>query len=183
MAGLLFTLLAVILTGVGSRDQATVAMLTRSQGQRPMLLAFGIVISVATAVAAAWAATIVIPLLPGRARMVMAAMALGLAGIELLFIGSRRQAKEPTLSLGAAGIVILAHQVTDAARFLIFAIAVATTSPIPAGIGGAIGGAVSLAAAWFAPELLTDPRLRRVRMAIGAALILLAAMVGFQAIG
>ena len=90
--------------------------------------------------------------------------------------------EEPTASLGALGIVVLAHQLTDAARFLIFALATLFAAPVAAGIGGAAGGAVSLALAWLLPGAFGDPRLRYARRAVGAGLLLTALIVFFQAI-
>lgn len=183
MTAFLLTFIAVILTGFGARDQATVATLSERQGPRPMLLAAGAVVSILTAAFAGWAASFVIPMLNSPARAFMAAIALGLAGLELLILGPRRKPEEPTLSLGAAGIVILAHQATDAARFLIFAIAIAYAAPIQAGLGGAAGGVASLAAGWLAPAMVADKRLRVVRMVIGIVLTLLAFWIGLEATG
>jgi hypothetical protein len=118
-----------------------------------------------------------------KARAVLAAMALAFAGGEQLLVGGARKPEEPTLSLGAAGIVILAHQVTDAARFLIFAVAVATAAPVAAGIGGAAGAVVALGAAWLAPEYFVGAKLRAVRRIVGGALLLVAAGLAVQALG
>lgn len=183
MTGFFLTFLAVVFTGIGARDQATVAMLSARLGARPMLLAIALAAGILTAAVAAWAALAVIPMMPGRARLFLAALALGLAGIELLFVGPPRRPKEPTLSLGASAIVILAHQATDAARFLVFAIAVASAGPIQAGLGGAAGSAAVLVAGWAAPAPFLHPRLRRIRAAIGAGLILLGALTGVRALG
>lgn len=183
LSGLLLTLLAVVLSGIGARDQATVAALAERQGQRLGLLAVALVCAMATAALAAWAGSTVLPMLVPKARVILAAMALGLAGGEQLLIGAPRKPEEPTRSLGAAGIVLLAHQVTDSARFLVFAVAVATAAPIPAGIGGAAGGALALGAAWLAPELFADPRIRILRRAVGGLLLAVAAIMALQALG
>jgi hypothetical protein len=160
-----------------------VAALAERQGQRPGLLIVALASCIATAALAAWAGAMVLPLLVPKARLVLAAVALGLAGGEQLLIGAARKPEEPTLSLGAAGIVILAHQVTDAARFLVFAVAVATAAPISAGIGGAAGGIVALGAAWLAPEYFAGARLRTVRRVVGGVLLLVAVMLAVQALG
>jgi hypothetical protein len=173
MTGLLLTLIAVVLAGVGARDQVTLAGLAERNGASAGLLATGIVVAVASASAAAWAATAISPM----ARLIFAAMALAAAGIESLLLSPGRKPQEPTHSLGALAIVLLAHQLTDAARFLVLAIAVATAAPIAAGVGGAAGGAVVLSAAWLAPEVWRDPRLLLARRAIGAVLLLVAAVL------
>ena len=184
MTGFFLAFLAVVLTGIGARDQATVAMLSARLGQRPTLLAVALLAGALTAAVAAWLALAVIPMMNGPSRLFLAGLALGLGGIELLLVApSRRQPSEPTLSLGAAAIVILAHQATDAARFLIFAIAVASAAPIPAGIGGAAGAGAVLTAGWLTPHLFAHPRLRTIRAGIGAALIVAGALTCLNALG
>ena len=180
MTGFYYTFLMVLLAGLGARDQLTVAALTLRQGARPGVLVTGIAVSLATAAAAAWASSLIAPMLAPAARQFLAALALGLAGGEALLLSPGRKPKEPTHSLGAFAIVLLAQQLTDAARFLVFAIAVSTSAPIPAGVGGAVAGAALLAAGWFAPEFITQPFLSRLRRAIGAAILLLALYLGLS---
>ncbi len=181
MTAFYFTLIAVLLAGLGARDQATVAMLTQQLGQRVTLLLVGVLLCFATAAFAAWASTLIAPLLLPRARLFFAALALGFAGIESLLLAPTRKPLEPTHSLGAATLVLLAHQLTDAARFLIFAIAVATKAPLPAGIGGALGGATIIAAGWFLPALCLHPHMLLVRRAIGVLLLAVAIFAGLTA--
>lgn len=182
MSAFYFAFLAVILAGLGARDQATVAMLSQRQGARPGVLLTGIAVSIATAAFAAWAGSFVVPLLGGKARLVMVAIALALAAAESLWPFATRRMEEPTASLGALAVVVLAHQLTDAARFLVFALAVATDAPLAAGIGGAAGGAVSLAAAWMLPEMFGAPSIRLARRVVGGVLLLLALVVAFRAL-
>lgn len=178
MSGFYFTFLAVLLAGLGARDQLTVAALTLRQGARPGVLVTGVAVSLATAAAAAWASTLIVPMLASAARQFLAALALGLAGGEALLLSPGRKPKEPTHSLGAFAIVLLAQQLTDATRFLVFAIAVSTNAPIPAGVGGAIAGAALLAAGWLAPEHVARPGMRHLRRGIGAMLLLLGVILG-----
>lgn len=183
MTGFYFTLLAVLLAGFGARDQATVAGLSSGQGARPGVLITALVVCTATAGFAAWGSTYVAPMLIPKARLIFVAMALAFAGIEALLIAPRRRPAEPTSSLGALAIVLFAHQLTDAARFLVFALAIASNSPIGAGLAGAIGGGLLVAAAWTAPEAITHGRARLARRLIGGALLLLAAFVALRAFG
>lgn len=183
MTGFYLTMLALLMAGFGARDQVTVAGLTLGQGARPGVLMTGIGVCVATASFAAWGATLAAPLLIPKARMILAAMALGLAGAEALLVAPRRRPAEPTASLGALAIVLAAHQFTDAARFLIFAIAVASSGPVGAGIGGAVGGAVLLAVAWTAPGAIGHRQARRARRLIGLVLLLIAALIALRAFG
>lgn len=183
MSGFYFALLAVILAGLGARDQVTIAGLSLRQGQRPGILIVGLFVSAATAALAAWGAALVAPLLAPPARLFMAAAALGLAGGESLLFAPRGKPDEPTHSLGALAIVLLAYQITDAARFLVFAIAVATNAPMPAGLAGAVGGAVLLGAAWAVPEVAGHPRVRLIRRCLGVGMFLLAIWIGLSATG
>lgn len=182
MAGFLFTFLAVILAGLGARDQAAVAGLTMRQGQRPAVLVVAVAASVATAAVSTWAAVAIAPQLAPRARLFMAALALGFAGAEAWFSKPRRRPEEPTNSLAALAVVLAALQITDAARFLIFAIALATAASVPAGIGGALGGATVLAGAWALPSLCADPRLRLMRRIAGVVFLILAVVVALRAL-
>lgn len=180
MTGLVFTLVAVLLAGVGARDQITLAQLSGLQGGRMALLLTGVLTACLTAAFAAWAALAVMPMLMPNARLVLAAMALALAGAESLVFAPRRKPEEPTHSLGALAVVLLAHQLTDAARFLVFAIAVATAAPVSAGVGGAVGGALVVGLGWAVPGLAGNARLRRARRWIGALLVLIALVLAWR---
>ncbi len=179
LSGLVFALLAALLAGIGARDQLTVAGIAARQGQRPGLLVVAIITSVLTAAAAAYGAE----LMAGNARTMLAALALALAGGEMLVFRARRMPDEPTQSLGATAIVLAAHQLTDAARFLIFAIAAATHAPISAGLGGALGGAGVVLAGWLAAESLPMRQLALIRRIVGAVLLALAVWLALRAVG
>ena len=182
MSAFYLAFLAVLLAGLGARDQTTVAAIALRQRGRPAVLLTGLLVSLGTAAFAAWAALYVIPLLVPKARLVMVAIALAGAGAEALWPFTAKRMEEPTASLGALAIVLAAHQLTDAARFLVFALAAFFTAPVAAGIGGAAAGAVSLGLAWLLPDLFGDARLRLVRRTTGVLLLLVAAVVGFQAV-
>ncbi len=184
MSGFYLALIATLLAGIGARDQVALAQLVRAQGTRPMALATGIIACIASAALAAWAAGLVLPMLMPRARTVLAAMALAFAGAELLvFAPARRAPAEPTRSLAALGVVLVMHQLTDAARFLVFAVAVATAAPVPAGIAGALAGAVLLTAAWLAPDAVLHPAARHARRGVGAVLLVASVLVALSAFG
>ncbi len=183
MSGLIFALLATLLAGIGARDQLTVAGIAARQGQRPGLLVVALATSIATAGAAAYGGALLAPMMGGNARLMFAALALAFAGVEMLILAARKMPDEPTQSLGATAIVLAAHQLTDAARFLIFAIAVATRAPISAGLGGAFGGVCIVVAGWLAAESLPVRKLSIIRRSVGAALLVLAAVLAMKAMG
>lgn len=176
MAELFLALLGAMIAGSGARDQTVLARLVKAQGARPGTLAVAIGISLATAAAAAWAGSAMATIVPPGPRLVLAWLALFMAGIEMLAIAPGRSPREPTQSLGALGIVLAAHQITGAARFLILALAM-TTAPLPAGIGGAAASAIALAAAWIAPGLFDQSRIRMGRRITGIALLIVAAVL------
>lgn len=183
MTGFILALVGVLLSGLGARDQMTVAALSRISGPRPGVLLVSLAVCALTAALAGWAAQLIAPLMSAPARLFLAALALGFAGGEALVLSPGRAPQEPTLSLGALTFVLLAHQLTDAARFLIFGIALAADARMPATLGGGLGGVLLLAAAWGAPELFVWGRLRWVRRGLGLGLLLLALWLGLQVMG
>lgn len=183
MSTLYLTLMAVLFSGFGARDQVRIAARSLEQGPQLAVLLPVVAISIATAVFAAWAATLIAPLLLPPARQVLLALALLFAGGESLVLVPRYRPQETSPSLGVLAIIVLAHQLTDSARFLVFGIAVATNAELPAGIGGALGGVVLIAAAWGFPALFTHSRTRLLRRLAGAGLLLLAVYIGLRALG
>lgn len=161
----------------------TVAQLGRAQGARPGVLAIALALGVATAALAGWASQAIAPMLNADARLFFAALALGFAGGESLLLAPGRTPEEPTRSLAAFTVVMAAHQLTDAARFLIFAIALAANAPLPAAMGGAVGSVLLIGAAWASPESFTWQRLRVARRVIGAGLVVVAIVLGLRATG
>ncbi|MCK9541181.1 MAG: hypothetical protein M0R03_04025 [Novosphingobium sp.] len=180
MASFYLTFVAVLIAGLGARDQSLIAGLTLAQGQRKALLAVGLFAACATAAFAAWAGTEIAPMLSPRARAFFAAMALCFAGIESMVLVPRATPREPTHSLGAALLALVALQAVDAARFLVFAIAIARHAPFPAGLAGAIGGCALVYAAWSLPHWVRGIWLRRARRGVGAVLLLTGFVIGVR---
>lgn len=179
MTGFLLSLMATLVLGLGSRDQVLMAGFSARMGQRPSLLIVGIISAVAAAAGAVWLAGSFAPLLEPAARKMLAVLALGLAALEMIVIRPKPLPGEPTQSLGAFSLVLLSLQLTDAARFVLFAIVVASLLPAASGLGGAIGGAAIIAAGWAAGNALLALPLTRIRRWLGAALLLIAAVLFF----
>lgn len=173
MTGCLFALLAALLAGFGARDQMLMAQLSARSGPRPMLLITGITTGALASGLAAWATREVAAELNHGACLLVAAMALAMAGAESLLLAPGKAPAEPTNSLGAAAIVLFADQITDSARCLILAIALASEQPFAAGVGGAVGTAVALALGGGLARSLLDagPMLRTIRRIAGLALL------------
>ena len=81
----------------------------------------------------------------------------------------------------AFAIVLFAQQLFDAGRFLILAIAVATTAGIPAGLGGALGGGAVVATGWLGGEDLLNRNLAPWRRGCGLVLLLVAGWTALNA--
>lgn len=183
MSAFLFAFLAVLLASLGGRDQLLVAQVTTVQGPRPGVLVTGALVACAAAAVWAWLATMAELRLPANARLVFAGIALVLAGGEALLLRAKPPPAEPTRSLFAFALVIAAIEVTDAARFLVLALALVMVAPVPVALGGAAGGALGLAIAWSAPELAGAPWLRWVRRGAGLVLLVAGLVVAARGIG
>lgn len=180
MPAFYLTLIAVLLAGIGARDQVTIAGLASRQGQRPGVLLIALLSAAATASLAGYGAHLMLHELPPPARAIFAAIALGMAGIESMALTPRRKPAEPTNSLGALLIVLLAQQVTDAARFLVFGLGVGMAAPVMAGVAGGVGGGSLVALAWARPDVLDNPAYGWVRRVVGAVMCLSAAVIALQ---
>ncbi len=176
------TFVAVLLSGLTARDQVTVASQSREHGKRWTVLAIAMVVSVLTAAFAGWAAKLIVPLMAPAARVFLCAMSIAFAGVESLLIAPRGAGREPGQSLGMFTLTVLAHQLTDAARFIVFGIAVVMQAPITAAAGGALGGIALVGAAWAFPGLALDARVRLVRRLLGVCFILGGAYVAMRAL-
>lgn len=181
MAGFLFAFLGMFIAGIGARDQLLVAGLAARRGQRPAALLVAVGCAALTAAIAVAGAGLVVPLLAGNARLLLAALALGLAGAEMLVARRSVAPREPTDSLGAFALVLFARQLTDGSRFLLFAIAVATDAAIPAGLGGALGAAGVVAAGWIGAHELARRNLVPLRRTLGALLFAVATVLAWRA--
>jgi hypothetical protein len=140
--------LACALAILGGRESVSVARLSASLGQGPGLLAVIWISALATSAIAAWLGAAVAPLLFYEAKLVFAAIALLLGGLELLLLRPRAAPVEPTRSTGAILLVMFASQLTDGARFLVLALALATGSALLSGLGGALASGIVLSLAW-----------------------------------
>lgn len=177
MTGFLLAFVATLIAGFGARDQVLAAGFSARQGERPAVLLIALASAGLAAAAAVWLAGSFAPQLAPAARRMLAVLALGLAAVELLASRRRAVPAEPTESLGAFALVLLAQQLTDASRFLLFAIVMASVLPVAAGLGGALGGMAVVTAGWMGGQQLLDLPLVTVRRWLGAALLALAAIL------
>lgn len=184
MPSFFLALIAAFLADAGARDQRLVAALSARLGASGGLLAAGWIAAAVTAAIAAVAGAGIAVLLQPAGKTMFVALALLLGALELAWPIRRKEPKEPTRSLFAAGLVVASLQVGDGARFLIVALAAATGAPALAGIGGALGGAAGLTLGWaLGADLTRRFPLRAVRLAIAAVLLLAAIWAALAARG
>lgn len=178
MNAALWAMCACFLAGIGARDQMLVAALTARLGRHGGLLLMGGITGAIACALAAFATREIAGGMTYPARLVLACFALAAGGLESLLVKPGFKAREPTRSLFAAGLVLLMHQVADAARFLVLAIALASGALVPAAVGGAVGTLFALALGWLAAEAMLDAHGGIVPLRRVAGGLLLAAGVG-----
>jgi hypothetical protein len=175
MSATLLAFLAALLAGLGARDQMLVAQLAARRSLPLIVVLLAMLTGAATAGLAARAGEALIPQLTAGARVLFAGLAAVVAGLECLVLRPPQAPKEPTRSIAAHAIVMVAHQVTDAARFLVFAIAVGTAVPGGAALGGAAGGAASVAVGALGGGMILEGKLVWPRRAIGVLFLAIGA--------
>lgn len=182
MDGFLLTLLLVFALAMGGRDQWLVGQWSDALGRSTPLLLTALATSALAAAAMAWIGTEFAALLPRRVGQMLVAFALAVAAVELALPVRLKEPQEPTRSLGAIAIVLLARQLGDAARFAVFALAAWAALPLTAGLGGALAGMAAVALGWgLGAEALARWPLRMVRQGLAAGLLIAAVFIGLNA--
>jgi hypothetical protein len=184
MPALFLALLTCALAMFGSRTTLLTARLSGALGGSAGLLLACWLTAVATSALAGWAGSLMAPMMAPATKAMFVAVALAAGALELWFVKASARPVEPTRSLGASALVLLAGQVTDAARFFVLALAVATAAPALAAAGGALGSGAVLTAAWALGEEW-EARLpqRGARLAVSGAFLLAAIIVALSARG
>ena len=183
MPALFLALLTAALAMAGGRTARVTGQLAAALGARAGLLLACWLTAVATATLAGWASTWIAPAMPAAGKAMFVAVALALSALELLFARSRLAPSEPTRSLGAVALVLLAGQVTDAARLFVLALAVATGAPAFAAAGGAIGSGAVLTSAWALGSEWEQLPLRAMRLGVAGLFLIGAVIVALSARG
>lgn len=183
LGAFLFAFVSVFAVAIGGRDQLLIARLAGQPGAAGSAMAVGALSATLSAFAMAVTGLALALVLPAAAADMLVAFALALAAIELAWHRAPRLPQEPTRSLFAALVVLLARQWGDAARFLVFAFAAGGNAWL-AGAGGALGGIAALAigAAVGERDLLRWP-LRQIRLGLAAILLVAAIGMGLAARG
>lgn len=180
----ILALIGAVVAGFGARDQLLVAALRDRLGQTMPLLAAGLATAAGAACVAAWAGTLVGSTLSKDAATMFVAIAMLVAAVECALPVRQPAPAEPTRSLGAIAIVLFARQLTDAARFLVLAVAATYAAPEMAALGGALGGAALVALGWsMGAAGLERVPLRTIRHFVAIFLFLVAISTGLSARG
>jgi hypothetical protein len=184
MPALFLALLTSALAMLAARPTLQTARVAGALGSGAGLLIACWVTATATSALAGWAGAWLAPQMAPAAKAMFVAAALALSALELLFMRPRAAPAEPTRSLGAIFVVLLGEQVTDAARFFVLALAVATAGPAFAATGGALGSGAVLTAAWAAGDAW-EARLplKAIRLGVSGLFLLAAVIVGLSARG
>ncbi len=184
MPAMFLSFLACLLLVAAGRDQVRVARLAAVLGPGPGLLAAIWLSAIASSVAVASVAAFLDPGLPPAVRRMFVALVLALAAFELLVRRAPPAPAEPTRSTGAILIVLLAAQLTDSARLLVLAVALATGDVWLAATGGAFGSGLALTvAALVGAGWEQRIPLRPLALGVAAALLLAALVIGLLARG
>ena len=174
---------AVAICSLGSREQLLLARLVELRGGAVGLVAIALPAAALSAALMAWAGATVSALLPDAAKTMLVAFALLAAAVELAWPVREKTLREPTQSLFALLVVLVARQIADAARFLVFALAVASGMALLAAIGGALGGAASALLAVAAADDLPRWPLRTIRIVLAAVVSAVAIYLALTARG
>jgi Ca2+/H+ antiporter, TMEM165/GDT1 family len=180
MSALLFALVAAFTLSIGARDQLLIADLRARLGSSPGLLAVGVLSAAGPGALAGWAGGEFSDLLSVNTAQMFVAMALLLASFELAWPNRGKPPAEPTRSLFAIGIGLALRQVTDAARFVVFALGAALAFPQMAALGGAIGGMAAVATGYALGDRLRALPHRAIRLALAAIVFIGAILIGIS---
>jgi hypothetical protein len=184
MPALFLALLTSALAMLGGRPTLLTARLSGNLGGSFGLIAACWVTAIATSALAGWGGAWLAPQMAPAAKSMFVAAALAVSALELLFMRSGKAPAEPTRSLGAIALVLLAEQVADAARFFVLALSVATGAPALAAAGGALGSGAVLSAAWaFGGEWEAMLLLKPIRLGVSGLFLTAAVIVALTARG
>ena len=180
MDAALITLIVTFLAMQGGWGQLTVASLSAASGRSWSLLVSALSAVLLASGLVAWLGATISAQLVGPWRAALVALPLVLGALLLFRRQPYEPLLEPTRSLGAIQLALLAKLLADPARLAIFASAAALALPAPAFIGGAIGSGLALAIGWFLGERATRfEQASVIRKAAGAIFIALALLIGW----
>ena len=182
MPAFFMTFLACALVTLAGREQVRVARLSAALGPGAGLVAAIAFSTLIASAFAAWIGQALAPAMPAPARQMFVALALLLAALEILLLRAPARPREPTRSTGAIALVLLAAQITDAARFLVLAMSVFGGNAVLAAAGGCAGSLAALMmAVLVGKEWEAMVPVRMLAKVIAGVLALAALLIGLSA--
>ena len=183
MSAFFLAFLTTALVIASGRDALFVARLSQALGRAPGLHVAIALAAAAFAVLPVWLAGSVAALLDGAAGRLFVAVALLVAGAELLLLRALPTPAEPTHSTAATVLVLVIRLVSGAAGFVLLALAARGTAPAAfTAAGGAVGALAVLPMAAIAGEDWERLPLGIVRAVVGGALLVAGVVIGWIAI-
>jgi Ca2+/H+ antiporter, TMEM165/GDT1 family len=183
MSAFFLAFLATALVIAAGRDALFVARLSQAHGRASGLHIAIVLAALAFATVPVWLAGSVTALLDGAAERLFVAVALLVAGAELLLLRAAPRPAEPTQSTAATVVVLAVQLVSGASGFLLLALAARGTAPAAfTAAGGLLGALAVLPTAAIAGADWERLPLGIVRTGVGLALLLAAIVIGFIAV-
>ena len=157
MAVFLLAFLGAFMLSIGGRAQMLTGRLSDGLSrsldnriERPFpLLVVAMLCAIACGAAMAWFGNQLAMLVQPESLLLLIAAAMGLGELELVWPVKSKAMQEPTRSMVAIAVVLVARQICDAPRLLVLAVAALQNQMLPTLIGGAAGGALAAAAGWW----------------------------------
>lgn len=182
-ATLLMAVAAGLVASNGGRAQLLVAQLAKELGRSQGLLLVALATSCAAMALATWLGSLASTHLSEFLRTLLAAAAMGGASGRLLWPVRAASAKEPTRSLGAIALVLMARQLVDAPRLFIFAAATQLKFESLLGLGGALGTGLCLWFSWrFADVIDQRFSVPAMRLIIGLMSLVVSGLLAADAV-
>ncbi|TIX49719.1 hypothetical protein [Alteraurantiacibacter aquimixticola] len=184
MPAFFLSFITCLLVTLAGRDMLRMARLSGALGGGGAGLHVAVwIASAATSALAAWLGLLLAPVMPPAGKQMFVAIAMFVAALELVILRAGPRPSEPTFSLGAILLVLLAAQATDAARFLLMALSLQTGNAVLAAVGGTLGSGAALSIAVIAGDRLEAglPHRRAMTLAMAALLALAAVLIDLSA--
>ncbi|MEN7538567.1 hypothetical protein [Aurantiacibacter flavus] len=183
MSAFFLAFLTSALVIASGRDALFVARLSQAHHRAPGLHAAIALAALCFAALPVWLAGSVAALLAGGAGRLFVAVALLVAGTELLVLRPAPTPAEPTHSTVATALVLAVRLVSGASGFVLLALAARGTAPAAFIAAGGLTGALAvLSAAAIAGQDWERLPLGIVRPGVGVALLVAGVVIGWFAL-
>ncbi|MXO67005.1 hypothetical protein [Altericroceibacterium endophyticum] len=179
MSDFLFAFILCLLAGWPSHSASLVARLSARLSNMALLSSLALLACITSAAVAVWAGTALSPALTRKAALILLIFALCLAALEAVLGRKAALPQEPTRSAGAITLALFMSLLTDAGRFLLFALAALTLFPLATALGGVLASFAVLMLAALAGDKWDVTFASRKLRYVPAGLFVTAAIVVF----